>query len=93
MIWGWTFDLEQGRVNGIGPRDRPKDGHTFTASLRRDYQKCSVTRDAKSNKSTDNFPFHALGADPSPDDWQVLADICKRKNHFPVFDMAYQVIG
>ena len=35
-----------------------------------------------------SFP---LGADPSEEDWKLLADICKRKNHFPVFDMAYQV--
>jgi len=39
--------------------------------------------------------FHACahnptGADPSEEDWKLLADICKRKNHFPVFDMAYQ---
>ena len=33
------------------------------------------------------------GADPTQEDWKLLADVCKRKNHFPVFDMAYQVFN
>ena len=36
--------------------------------------------------------FFFSGADPSQEDWKVLAEICKKKNHFPVFDMAYQVL-
>jgi len=56
----------------------------------------SMAKDLES-KVPDNsiVIFHACahnptGADPSQEDWKVLADICKRKNHFPVFDMAYQ---
>lgn len=30
------------------------------------------------------------GVDPTQDQWKTIADICKRKNHFPVFDSAYQ---
>ena len=40
--------------------------------------------------------FHACahnptGADPSQDDWKKLADVCEQKEHFPIFDTAYQV--
>merc|ERR1711973_785498 len=39
--------------------------------------------------------FHACahnptGADPSQDDWKKLADVCEQKEHFPIFDTAYQ---
>jgi len=39
--------------------------------------------------------FHACahnptGADPSPEDWKLIASICKKRNLFPLFDMAYQ---
>lgn len=39
--------------------------------------------------------FHACahnptGSDPAQDDWKKLADICKAKGHFPIFDTAYQ---
>jgi len=39
--------------------------------------------------------FHACahnptGADPSVDDWKRLAEVCKQKSHFPIFDTAYQ---
>lgn len=30
------------------------------------------------------------GVDPTPEQWQELSNIIKRKNHFPFFDMAYQ---
>jgi len=56
----------------------------------------SMAKDLES-KVPDNsiVLFHACahnptGADPSQEDWKVLAEICKKKNHFPVFDMAYQ---
>ena len=40
--------------------------------------------------------FHACahnptGADPSQEDWKKLADVCEEKQHFPIFDTAYQV--
>lgn len=31
------------------------------------------------------------GVDPTPNQWHELATLFKSKNHFPVFDMAYQV--
>ncbi len=42
--------------------------------------------------------FHAschnpTGCDPTPDQWKVLAEICKKKALFPFFDMAYQGFG
>jgi len=30
------------------------------------------------------------GIDPTPDQWQQIADLCKAKNHLPFFDVAYQ---
>lgn len=30
------------------------------------------------------------GIDPKPNQWQEIADVIKKKNHFPFFDMAYQ---
>ena len=30
------------------------------------------------------------GADPSPKDWEKIADVMAKKAHFPVFDSAYQ---
>eukprot|EP00879_Flechtneria_rotunda_P019346 GHRR01020318.1.p1 GENE.GHRR01020318.1~~GHRR01020318.1.p1 ORF type:complete len:379 (+),score=111.63 GHRR01020318.1:109-1245(+) len=30
------------------------------------------------------------GIDPTPEQWQQLADLCKQKGHFPFFDVAYQ---
>jgi len=39
--------------------------------------------------------FHACahnptGSDPSVEDWKRLAEVCKAKGHFPIFDTAYQ---
>jgi len=39
--------------------------------------------------------FHACahnptGSDPSVEDWKRLAEVCKQKGHFPIFDTAYQ---
>jgi Aminotransferase class I and II len=31
------------------------------------------------------------GVDPTPDQWDQIADVCKKKDLFPFFDMAYQV--
>ncbi len=31
------------------------------------------------------------GVDPTPEQWEAIAEICKRKNHLPFFDVAYQV--
>ncbi|KAI8473711.1 MAG: aspartate aminotransferase [Monoraphidium minutum] len=30
------------------------------------------------------------GVDPTPEQWQAIADLCKRKGHLPFFDVAYQ---
>lgn len=30
------------------------------------------------------------GADPSPKDWELIANVVEKKGHFPVFDSAYQ---
>lgn len=30
------------------------------------------------------------GIDPTPEQWQQIADLCKAKNHLPFFDVAYQ---
>lgn len=30
------------------------------------------------------------GADPTPEEWERLADICSAKGHYPLFDCAYQ---
>merc|ERR1739838_769275 len=30
------------------------------------------------------------GSDPSVEDWKRLAEVCKAKGHFPIFDTAYQ---
>ncbi|KAK1133556.1 Aspartate aminotransferase, mitochondrial [Melipona bicolor] len=30
------------------------------------------------------------GVDPKPEQWKELAELVKKKNHFPFFDMAYQ---
>jgi hypothetical protein len=30
------------------------------------------------------------GVDPTPEQWQAVADLCKRKGHLPFFDVAYQ---
>jgi len=29
------------------------------------------------------------GIDPSKEQWKKIAELCKRKNHFPIFDLAY----
>ena len=31
------------------------------------------------------------GVDPTPDQWEQIAEAVKEKNLFPFFDMAYQV--
>lgn len=30
------------------------------------------------------------GVDPTPEEWKAIADLCRRKNHLPFFDVAYQ---
>jgi aspartate/tyrosine/aromatic aminotransferase len=30
------------------------------------------------------------GIDPTPEQWQQIADLCKSKGHMPFFDVAYQ---
>lgn len=30
------------------------------------------------------------GIDPTPEQWQQIADLCKAKGHMPFFDVAYQ---
>jgi aspartate/tyrosine/aromatic aminotransferase len=30
------------------------------------------------------------GIDPTPEQWQQIADLCKVKGHMPFFDVAYQ---
>ncbi|KAF8072598.1 Aspartate aminotransferase P2 [Scenedesmus sp. PABB004] len=30
------------------------------------------------------------GVDPTPEQWQAIADLCKAKGHMPFFDVAYQ---
>jgi aromatic-amino-acid transaminase len=42
--------------------------------------------------------FHAschnpTGADPSPEEWQALAETCRKQRLFPLFDLAYQGFG
>lgn len=32
------------------------------------------------------------GIDPSPEQWEKIADVIQEKNHIPFFDVAYQVI-
>lgn len=31
------------------------------------------------------------GIDPTPDQWEKIADVIQEKNHIPFFDVAYQV--
>lgn len=31
------------------------------------------------------------GIDPTPEQWEVIADVIQEKNHIPFFDVAYQV--
>ena len=31
------------------------------------------------------------GIDPTPEQWEKIADVIQQKNHFPFFDVAYQV--
>ena len=31
------------------------------------------------------------GVDPTPEQWKGIADVVAEKQHFPFFDMAYQV--
>lgn len=32
------------------------------------------------------------GIDPTPEQWEKIADVIQEKNHIPFFDVAYQVI-
>lgn len=32
------------------------------------------------------------GIDPTPDQWEKIADVIQQKNHIPFFDVAYQVL-
>lgn len=32
------------------------------------------------------------GIDPTPEQWEVIADVIQEKNHIPFFDVAYQVL-
>lgn len=48
--------------------------------------------------SSDQLPILAAagcahnptGIDPTPQQWQQIADLCKAKGHMPFFDVAYQ---
>lgn len=31
------------------------------------------------------------GIDPTPEQWEKIADVIQEKNHIPFFDVAYQV--
>jgi aspartate aminotransferase len=31
------------------------------------------------------------GIDPTPEQWEKIADVCEEKDHMPFFDVAYQV--
>lgn len=31
------------------------------------------------------------GIDPTPEQWEIIADVIQEKNHIPFFDVAYQV--
>lgn len=33
------------------------------------------------------------GIDPTPEQWEKIADVIQEKNHIPFFDVAYQVLG
>ena len=53
------------------------------------------TKDLEAAPEKSVILFHACahnptGADPSVDDWKRLAEVCKQKSHFPIFDTAYQ---
>ena len=53
------------------------------------------TKDLQAAPEKSVILFHACahnptGADPSVDDWKRLAEVCKQKSHFPIFDTAYQ---
>ena len=32
------------------------------------------------------------GIDPTPEQWEKIADVIQEKNHIPFFDVAYQVL-
>jgi len=55
----------------------------------------ALTEDVKNAPSNSLFLFHACahnptGVDPTPDQWSQISQICKEKDHFVFFDLAYQ---
>jgi len=54
-----------------------------------------MKEDVKNAPKNSIFLFHACahnptGVDPTLDQWKELSQICKEKDHFVIFDMAYQ---
>lgn len=54
-----------------------------------------LVKDIKNAPDSSLFLFHACahnptGVDPTPEQWKEISQICKKKNHFVFFDLAYQ---
>lgn len=53
-----------------------------------------MIRDLENAKDESVVLLHACahnptGIDPTKEQWIKIADVCKKKNHFPIFDLAY----
>jgi len=65
------------------PETKAADIENFAKDLRNAPEKSIIIFHACAHNPT--------GADPSQENWKILADICEERGHFPIFDTAYQV--